>query len=184
MRFTNIGGFQTFTIEDFYEVYRAHVQKIFLDNEKTTAFMCHLVQDLATKKGVDITRHDVGCQFLSWWTGDWDYCWWTGDWDYCDSHNTLMQSNGMEKFLTYGQYLKLAKIGMEEFYNMNFYIADFEKHVKASLETQFGKNFDITYLESMPFSKDLIFPKLKNVMRVGMLKEIMQNNPGAKIYLT
>ncbi len=175
MRITNIGGFQTFTIEDFYEVYRAHVQKIFLDNEKTTAFMCHLVQDLATKKGVDITRHDVGCQFLSWWTGDWDYC---------ESQNTLMQLNGMDKFLTYGQYLKLAKIGMEEFYNMNFYIADFEKHVAASLEIQFGKNFDISYLEGMSYSKDLIFPKLKNVMRIGMLKEIMRNNPGAKIYLT
>ena len=175
MQIAHTEGFHTFTIQHFYDVYREHVLKIFLDNSKTTAFMCHLVEELATKKGVSITRHDVGCQFLSWWTGDWEYS---------ERETTLMQLHGMDKFLTYGEYLKLAKLGMAEFSMMNFYVSDFEKHVKASLETQFGNSFDITYLESMAFSKDIIFPKLKNVMRVGMLKEIMQNNPGAKIYLT
>lgn len=175
MRITNIDGFQTFTIEDFYQVYRAHVQKIFLDNDKRTAFMCHLVQDLATQKDVAITRHDVGCQFLSWWTGDWEYS---------EREQDRMELNGMDKFLTYNEYLKLAKIGMEEFNEMEFYVVDFDKHVEASLKSHFGKTFDFSYLEGMSYSKDIIFPKLKNVMRIGMLKEIMKNNPGAKIYLT
>lgn len=176
MQIAHTDGFDTFAIEYFYDVYREHVLKIFLENSKTTAFMCHLVEELVTKNGVSITRHDVGCQFLSWWTGDWEYS---------EREIALMQlGGGIDKFLTYAEYLRLAKLGMAEFSMMSFYVSDFEKHVNASLEIQFGKSFDITYLESMAFSKDVIFPKLKNVMRVGMLKEIMQNNPGAKIYLT
>jgi hypothetical protein len=176
MQIAHTEGFRTFAIEHFYYVYREHVLKIFLENSKTTAFMCHLVEELATKNGVSITRHDVGCQFLSWWTGDWEYS---------EREIALMQlGGGIDKFLTYAEYLRLAKLGMDEFSMMQFYVCDFEKHVNASLEIQFGKSFDITYLESMAFSKDVIFPKLKNVMRVGMLKDIMQNNPGAKIYLT
>ncbi len=175
MQIAHTEGFRTFAIEHFYDVYREHVLKIFLENSKTTAFMCHLVEELATKNGVSITRHDVGCQFLSWWNGNWEYS---------ERESTLMQLNGMDKFLTYGEYLKLAKLGMDEFSMMSFYISDFENHIQTSLNLHFGKNFDITYLEGMAYSKDIIFPKLKNVMRIGMLKEIMQNHPGAKIYLT
>ena len=175
MRIENTEGFYTFNIADFYKEHREHVLKKFLNNDKSTAFMCHFVQDLADKRGVSITRHDIGCQFLSWWTGNWEYS---------ERDQDRMQLEGIDKFLTYAEYLRLAKLGMGEFSMMQFYLCDFEKNVNASLEIVFGKKFDITYLDSMEYSKDAIFPKLKNVMRVGMLKEIIQNNPGAKIYLT
>ena len=148
MQIAHTEGFHTFTIQHFYDVYREHVLKIFLDNSKTTAFMCHLVEELATKKGVSITRHDVGCQFLSWWNGDWEYS---------ERETNLMQLNGMDKFLTYGEYLKLAKLGMDEFSMMSFYISDFENHIQTSLNLHFGKTSTLLIWKVWHILKTLFF---------------------------
>jgi hypothetical protein len=43
-----------------------------------------------------------------------------------------------------------------------------------------GKSYTVFGLEN----KDVKFTKIKNFMRVGMLKEIIRKNPEAKLYLT
>jgi hypothetical protein len=75
------------------------------------------------------------------------------------------------------KYLELAWLGMSEFQGTEHWMSEpeFNDYIE-----NVGKSYTVFGLDN----KDVKFTKLKNFMRVGMLKEIMQNNPGAKIYLT
>ena len=174
MQVANVNGIRSFTIEDFYDEYLELVRDCLLNQDKMTVFMCHVVDDLTVRNGLLDRRYDIGCQFLSLWKGGWDYS---------ESDISTMNMHGIHKFLTVREYIDLAKVGMREFENTNFFITDFEEYVKSSLKSHFGNDFDVSYLDHTAFCKDVVFPDLKNVARLGLLQEIMEKSPGSSIQL-
>ena len=166
MYLRNEDGRLVVRVADFYDEYLNTIRK----NMGPTHFMC-LVLIESVDNFVDIyeRREDQGIQLLNLWLGE--------ERVFTKYEESRMNASGIHWFLTEMKYIELAWLGMSEFRGTEHWMSklEFNDYIE-----NVGKSNTVFGLDN----KDVKFTKLKNFMRVGMLKEIMQNNPGAKIYLT
>lgn len=166
MYLRNEDGRMVVRVADFYNEY---LNTISIDMGPTH-FMCLVLID-SVHNCVDIydRREDQGIQLLNLWLGS--------ERVFTKYEESRMNASGIHSFLTEMKYIELAWLGMSEFQGTEHWMSesefnDYIEHV--------GKSYTVFGLEN----KDVKFTKIKNFMRVGMLKEIIQKNPEAKIYLT
>jgi hypothetical protein len=166
MYLRNEDGRLVVRVADFYDEYLNTIRK----NMGPTHFMCLVLID-SVDNFVDIyeRREDQGMQLLNLWLGE--------ERVFTKYEESRMNASGIHSFVTEMKYIELAWLGMSEFQGTEHWMSEpeFNDYIE-----NVGKAYTVFGLDN----KDVKFTKLKNFMRVGMLKEIMQNNPGAKIYLT
>jgi hypothetical protein len=166
MYLRNEDGRLVVRVADFYNEY---LNTISIDMGPTH-FMCLVLID-SVENYVDIyeRREDQGIQLLNLWLGE--------ERVFTKYEESRMNASGIHSFVTEMKYIELAWLGMSEFQGTEHWMSEpeFNDYIE-----NVGKAYTVFGLDN----KDVKFTKLKNFMRVGMLKEIMQNNPGAKIYLT
>ena len=114
-------------------------------------------------------REDQGIQLLNLWLGE--------ERVFTKYEEYRMNASGIHSFLSEMKYIELAWLSMTEFQGTEHRMSklEFNEYIE-----NVGKSYTVFGLDN----KDVKFTKLKNFMRVGMLKEIIQKNPEAKIYLT
>lgn len=166
MYLRNEDGRLVVRVADFYDEYLNTIRK----NMGPTHFMCLVLID-SVDNFVDIygRREDQGIQLLNLWLGE--------ERVFTKYEESRMNASGIHSFLTEMKYIELAWLGMSEFRETEHWMSETE--IDEYIE-QVEKSYTVFGLDN----KDVKFTKLKNFMRVGMLKEIIQKNPGAKIYLT
>lgn len=166
MYLRNEDGRLVVRVADFYNEY---LNTISIDMGPTH-FMCLVLID-SVDNFVDIyeRREDQGMQLLNLWLGE--------ERVFTKYEESRMNASGIHSFLTEMKYIELAWLGMSEFQGTEHWMSEpeFNDYIE-----NVGKSYTVFGLEN----KDVKFTKIKNFMRVGMLKEIIQKNPGAKIYLT
>ena len=166
MYLRNEDGRLVVRVADFYDEYLYTIRK----DMGPTHFMCLVLID-SVDNFVDIynRREDQGIQLLNLWLGE--------ERVFTKYEESRMNASGIHSFLTEMKYIELAWLGMSEFRGTEHWMSklEFNDYIK-----NVGKTYTLFEIEN----KDEKFTKLKNFMRVGMLKEIIQKNPGAKIYLT
>lgn len=162
----NEDGRMVVRVADFYNEY---LQKISFDMDQTH-FMCLVLIDSVFEQiESHDRREDHGIQFLNLWLG--------GERAFSEVEEYLMNTSGIHSFLTERQYIELAFLGMSEFQGTEHWMSEieFDEYVN-----NVGSSIPIFSIDN----KDVKFTKIKNFMRVGMLKEIIHREPDAKIYLT
>lgn len=170
MNVRNEDGRMVVRVADFYYEY---LRTLSLDME-STQFMCLVLIDVACKQ-VEYNaylgeyREDHGIQLLNLWLG--------GERAFTEGEEYRMNSSGIHSFLTERQYIELAFLGMSDFQGTEHWMSEIEFD-------EYVNNVDSSYTIFGIDNKDVKFPKIKNFMRVGMLKEIIHRDPEAKIYLT
>lgn len=170
MQVRNEDGRMVVRVADFYNEY---LRTISLDMAPTH-FMCLVLIDAACKQMMDggyssDHREDHGVQFLNLWLG--------GARAFTKGEEYRMNASGIHSFLTERQYIELASLGMSEFQGTEHWMSEIE----------FDEYLDYVWRSYTIYgldNKDVKYTKIKNFMRVGMLKEIIHRNPEAKIYLT
>lgn len=162
----NEEGRMVVRVADFYNEY---LRRISLDMAPTQ-FMCLVLID-SVENYVDIyeRREDQGIQLLNLWLG--------GERAFTKGEEYRMNASGIHSFLTERQYIELASLGMSEFQGTEHWMSEIEFD-------EYVENVERSYTIFGIDNKDVKFTKIKNFMRVGMLKEIIHRNPEAKIYLT
>ena len=167
MYLRNEDGRLVVRVADFYDEYLNTISK----NMGPTHFMC-LVLIYSVDNFVDIyeRREDQGIQLLNLWLG--------GERAFTEGEEYRMNASGIHSFLTERQYIELAFLGMSEFQGTEHWMSEieFDEYIQQNVE----RSYTIFEIDN----KDLKFTKIKNFMRVGMLKEIIHREPDAKIYLT
>ena len=162
----NEDGRMVVRVADFYNEY---LQKISFDMDQTH-FMCLvLIDSLFEQIKLDDRREDQGIQFLNLWLGE--------ERVFTEGEEYRMNASGIHSFLTERQYIELAFLGMSDFQGTEHWMSEIEFD-------EYVNNVDSSYPIFAIDNKDVKFPKIKNFMRVGMLKEIIHREPEAKIYLT
>lgn len=162
----NEDGRMVVRVADFYNEY---LQKISFDMDQTH-FMCLvLIDSLFEQIELDDRREDHGIQFLNLWLG--------GERAFTEGEEYRMNASGIHSFLTERQYIELAALGMSEFQGTEHWMSEIEFD-------EYVNNVDSSFPIFSIGNKDVKFTKIKNFMRVGMLKEIIHREPDAKIYLT
>lgn len=162
----NEDGRMVVRVADFYNEY---LQKISFDMDQTH-FMCLvLIDSLFEQIKLDDRREDQGIQFLNLWLG--------GERAFTEGEEYRMNASGIHSFLTERQYIELAFLGMSDFQGTEHWMSEIEFD-------EYVNNVDSSYTIFGIDNKDVKFTKIKNFMRVGMLKEIIHRDPEAKIYLT
>lgn len=166
MYLRNEDGRLVVRVADFYDEYLNTIRK----NMGPTHFMCLVLID-SVDNFVDIyeRREDQGIQLLNLWLGE--------ERVFTKYEESRMNVSGIHSFLTEMKYIELAWLGMSEFQGTEHWMSEpeFNDYIE-----NVGKSYIVFGLEN----KDVKFTKIKNFMRVGMLKEIIQKNPEAKLYLT
>ncbi len=166
MYLRNEDGRLVVRVADFYNEY---LNTISIDMAPTH-FMCLVLID-SVENYVDIyeRREDQGMQLLNLWLGE--------ERVFTKYEESRMNASGIHSFITEMKYLELAWLGMSEFQGTEHWMSEpeFNDYIE-----NVGKSYTVFGLEN----KDVKFTKIKNFMRVGMLKEIIQKNPEAKLYLT
>ena len=166
MYLRNEDGRLVVRVADFYDEYLNTIRK----NMGPTHFMCLVLID-SVDNFVDIydRREDQGIQFLNLWLG--------GERAFTEGEEYRMNASGIHSFLTERQYIELAFLGMSDFQGTEHWMSEIEFD-------EYVNNVDSSYTIFGTDNKDVKFTKIKNFMRVGMLKEIIHREPDAKIYLT
>ena len=166
MYLRNEDGRLVVRVADFYNEY---LNTISIDMVPTH-FMCLVLID-SVENYFDIyeRREDQGMQLLNLWLGE--------ERVFTKYEESRMNASGIHSFLTEMKYIELAWLGMSEFQGTEHWMSEpeFNDYIE-----NVGKSYTVFGLEN----KDVKFTKIKNFMRVGMLKEIIRKNPEAKLYLT
>lgn len=162
-------------VSDFFEEYMAEVRFDPTDSQfmclvmRNAKFICpetNLPHGYQLKDRVcDVDRHDIGFQFLNLWRGEQEYSL---------QDNYKMNSSGIHWFINDVMYFRLAWRGLQEFRDTDQWMTEeqFEEYIREGGE-----------VDLVSVNKDVKFQKLRNFMRVGMLKEILDKSPDAVIYL-
>ena len=163
MYLRNEDGRLVVRVADFYNEYLNTIRK----DMAPTHFMCLVLID-SVENYVDIyeRREDQGIQFLNLWLGE--------ERVFTKYEESRMNASGIHSFLSEMKYIELAWLGMSEFQGTEHWMSEPE------FNEYIGSSYAVFWFEN----KDVKFAKIKNFMRVGMLKEIIQKNPEAKLYLT
>ena len=166
MQVRNEDGRMVVRVADFYDEYLNTICK----NMEPTHFMCLvLIDSVDNFVYIYDRREDQGIQLLNLWLGE--------ERVFAEYEEYRMNASGIHSFLTERQYIELAYLGMSEFQGTEHWMSEIE----------FDEYLDYVWRSYTIYgldNKDVKFTKIKNFMRVGMLKEIIHRNPEAKIYLT
>ena len=162
----NEDGRMVVRVADFYNEY---LNTISIDMGPTH-FMCLVfINSVENYFDIDERREDQGIQLLNLWLGE--------ERVFDKNEEYRMNAFGIHSFLTEMQYIELAWRGMSEFQGTDHWMTELE--FNEYLE-HVGTSYTVCGLDN----KDVKFTKIKNFMRVGMLKEIIHREPDAKNYLT